>query len=213
MNVKQYITKINAQILALEDQTEQVYAAANILSDAIQANRLLHIYGVEEESSALIASQFFKAGKPMLLNPMFDPSLDPAHGSYRNEMCRRIRGLAPCILDYYEYVKVGDPIILLGSDPTHTGFSESVSWAQKKQLQIISITCTDVPEADISLTLGSASYADGTYFALGATMLELIFDALQATAPESLVWAGERFVNLENEAQKIESVLFRVKHL
>ncbi|NCB70766.1 MAG: SIS domain-containing protein [Clostridia bacterium] len=213
MNVEVYINKVAFKISELSNQKSEIMRAAAILSDAIMNDRLLHIYGSEEVSSSLIASHFFKAGKPMNLNPMFDPSLDPAHGSYRNTMCMEVPGLAPCILDYYEYVEEGDPIILIGSDPIFIGFSEALEWAKAKGLIVIAVTCSPAQGAEVSLKTGSESYADGTYIALASTILELMFDKVKESVPERFIWKGSRFVDLQHDKDRIKEVLFRVKHL
>ena len=213
VEMEKYLNNVSAKISSLASQETRILGAAEILSNAMKEWRLLHIYGSEEESSSLIASHFFKAGKPIYLNPMLDPSLDPAHGSYRNAMCMTVSGLSPCILNYYEYVNKGDPIILIGSDPSLMGFAEALEWAKTKGLQVIAIACTDVPAADISLKTGSESYVDGTYTAIASTILELIFRKVKETVPDSCIWMGKRYVDLEGEKEKINKVLFQVKHL
>jgi len=213
MDLVEYLSNLNLKISELSNQKSEILRAAAILSDAIMEGRLLHIYGSEEESSSLIASIFFKAGKPTNLNPMFDPSLDPAHGSYRNAMCMEIPGLAPCILDYYEYIEEGDPIILIGSDPSFIGFAESLEWAKTKSLNTIAITCSIALGAEVSLETGRKSYSDGTYNALASTILELIFHKVKDSVPESCFWGGDRFVDLRRDKEKIKEMLFRVKHL
>lgn len=211
--MKEYLDKLSAGISGLKQQSEKIDYAASILAGAAKYDRLIHLFGSEPESSALTASVFFQPGKPICIDPMLDPVLDPAHGSYRNAMCLKIPGIIPCILDYYEYVEKGDPIIIIGSDPTLTPFSEAIKWANEKRLSIITVSCTAVVDVGVSLETGSDSYCDGTYTAMASTLLELLSIRTASLLAEELLWEGDRFVNLERDKEKIDKMLFRVRHL
>ena len=213
MECNDYLNNVNARISGLVNQIEAIKQAAAILAEAIKEDRLLHVYGAEQESASLIASIFFTPGKPIHLNPILDPSLDIAHGSYRNTMCLEVPNLASCILDYYEYVESGDPILLIGSDPALIGFAESFAWAKAKDLKTITISCSSMHGADVAIETGSDSYSDGTYSSIVSIILELIFNEVKKLVPPDCVWEGKRFVDLDRDRKKIDAMLFRIKHL
>ena len=206
---------------ALERQSKtapELQKAAELIRKAILEDRLVHVFGTEQLSSALIADLFFRAGALKHIDPMLDPTLAPAHGAYRNAMCMEIDNLAPCILDYYEYVDAGDPILLIGSDAKLPMFASALQWAQNRQLKVIAMACknTDaIQGTDVVIPLEECTYQGDGYMSLAAAVLEQIVALVKADLSNVLdyVWSGEHSVDLEQSRADIDQMLYRVRHL
>ena len=196
-----YVNRALEALRALGSQEETIRAVQNLIKKAIEEDRLIHIFGTEARASSLIAEVFFRPGFPIHIDPMLDPTLDIAHGAYRNQMALEVDNLAPCILDYYERVNEGDPFILLGPDSKSKAFIQSLAWARAKKLKVIAIT-DDCTVADLTL------FVDPKFFTVtAAAVLNMILEDM----PEK--WTGDRAVDLEENAEKIDRMLFRVRHL
>lgn len=206
---------------ALERQSKtapEIEKAAVLIRNAILEDRLIHVFGTEQLSAALAADLFFRAGALKHINPILDPTLAPAHGAYRNAMCMEIDNLAPCILDYYEYVDAGDPILLIGSDAKLPMFASALQWAQNKQLKAIAMACrnTDaIQGADVVIPLEECTYQGDGYMSLAAAVLEQIVSMVKTDLPDlsDYVWSGERTVDLQANSEGIDRMLYRVRHL
>ena len=220
-----YIKKLAESTAKLEAQLDSVKKAAAILAQAQKEDRLIHVFGAETPASALIADIFFRPGAPVNIDPMVDPSLDIAHGAYRNAMCLELDGLAPCILDYYEYVKAGDPFLLLGSDAEALMFSQALEWAKKKGLVTIAVICGDSDcEADVVLHHGEkadafdtigGSAVGGEQTALMSALLQMlrIETAALLDKPEEQLWQGGHLCDIGANQQNIDRLLYRIRHL
>lgn len=220
-----YIKKLATGIEKLEGQQESVKKAAAILAKAQNEDRLIHVFGADTPASAQIAELFFRPGAPVNINPMLDPSLDIAHGAYRNAMCLELDGLAPCILDYYEYVEAGEPFVLIGSDPEALMFSQALEWAGKKGLVTIALVCRDCDcDADVVLHHGAKSDAlvqvkdmtmGGEQSAVISALIQmlLIETAALLEKPEEQLWQGRHLPSLEENQQNIDRLLYRIRHL
>ena len=200
-----YLQKAAEALKALEGQEEDIRAAAGLVAQAVKEDRLVHLFGTEARATGIIADVFFQPGFPTHLDPMTDPTLDFAHGAYRNRMAVEVDNLAPCILDYYERVQEGDPIILIGSDASSKMFAQSLAWAKAKKLKVITVSNSCV-EADVCVEI------DPSYFMItAAAVLNKILKEIDL--PEDLKWTGDRIVDLEKNEQKINNMLFRIRHL
>ncbi len=213
MMYREYLENLGNRIMELESQASTVDKAVDILEKAVSESKLIHIFGTDMESASLIASVFFKPGTLINMNPMLDPVIDIAHGAYRNSMMLEVKDLMPCILDYYETVDEGDPIIILGSDPGVRAFREALCWARKKGLEVITITCTHPEGVEVSLVTGDESFSGGTYMALASTLLQLVVRKTGEKVGLENIWDGCYFVDLEKSREKIDRELFLVRHL
>lgn len=214
----EYIDKLTAILKKLENEKDEIEKAGDIIASAVKDNRLVHYFGTEPRACALISEIFFNAGALAYIDPMLDPTLDPAHGAYRNEMALAVDGLAPCILDYYERVAVGDPIVLVGSCAGLPMFAQSLEWAKGHGLKTIAILCEgscikDETSADVLLTNGTEYEDNSAYTVSTAALLNMIIDSAKTKLPESAAWSGKRSVDLGKEENKINEMLFRIRHL
>lgn len=205
-----YIDNIVEKIKNLENKDDVFHSAAAILSKAVDEDRLIHIFGADQRASALIADIFFTPGNLTHVDPMLDPTLDIAHGAYRNAMALTVDNLAPCILDYYERVECGDPFILIGQDSAEKTFLQAMKWAKEKDLKVIAVVGSGSCDADTVLSVN----AEGNQFtAVASVTMNLLMSYVTEKISIDNVWNGEKEVNLETDGEKINSVLFRIRHL
>ena len=211
-----YLNELSSHISSLRQELGNINIAAGILADAQNNNRLIHVFGTEPTTSALITEVFFRPGMPMNINPILDPSLDIAHGAYRNAMCQDLDGLAPCILDYYEYVEAGEPILLLGSNPSLPMFAQALRWAKAKGLRTIAVLSGNGDyHCDAEVVLYTHENTVNEQAVLLAALMQLVMSVTveKLSECETQIWTGLHAVDLAANQNKIDSLLFRIRHL
>ena len=182
----------------------------------------MHIFGTEAHTAALAGELFFKSKGLVGVNPLFDPAQDLSHGAYRSALCRNMAGLAPCILNYYENMEPGDPIIILSGDPEGVFFEEAVNGAVEKDLKIIAIAplngiggCGSLKKADVAID----SHSDEDFSGMNTICISAILNCIAMRVPELVegvgveVWKGGRFVEPGDNRELIEKYINKIKHL
>ena len=219
-DMQHYIEEIKICLDKIEAGRRQIDTAAEIIAGALKRGRFVHILGTEAHTAALAGELFFKSSGLAGVNPLFDPALDLSHGAYRSALCRNMTGLAPCILDYYENIEPGDPIILLSGDPEGVFFEEAVNRAVDKGLKIIAIVPlggvdgnVSLKKADVIVDSHSADDFGGTNTICVSVILNCIAKRVSAMAEGVEVWKGGRFVEPERNKDLLEKYVYKIKHL
>lgn len=201
-------------IASLERQRTTIESAAKILADAATRDALIHIFGVDLRAAEIEGGFFFRPGRLACVNPVYDPAFSAAHGAYRSELCRALDGLTPRILDYYENISPGEPLLLLSLDPESTAFVQALQWARERELRII-VMIPDVPDnpgategADVVIRFGRM-YDELTLY---AALDELAARAAEL-APGAAVWKGNVYPDLTACDAIIERYRWRIRHL
>ncbi len=201
----EYLKKVAEEILLIEKQKNAIEVAAKMLASAQEKNELIHVFGTDCVASAVVSNIFFRKGSLININPIFDPTLEPAHGAWRNAMCMEFDGLAPCILDYYEYINHGECMVLIATENDTIMFNQALLWAKDKKLKTIVISGSECDcEADIIIRCN-------TEMSTISTTLKLLNDAAVnlLSDKEKGVWSG----NLDSDKEKINTLLTRIRHL
>ncbi|NLY18148.1 MAG: SIS domain-containing protein, partial [Clostridiaceae bacterium] len=126
---EKYIKLLSVYLNKLKIEESNLNAAAKLMADAIKNDRLIHIFGTDPHSASIGDEMFCKGGGLVNINPFYDPAFSLAHGGYRCSLCQTLDGLAPVIMEYYENVRVGDPIIIIGSRPDKLILTQAVDKA------------------------------------------------------------------------------------
>ncbi len=215
-NLIEYFGRLASAVKALENQAEAIEKASDILAKAAERDSLIHIFGLDARAADIEGELFFRAGSFACIDPIYDPAFSNSHGAYRSELCRSLDGLAPCILEYYEHIEAGDPLLLLTFDPDSDAFAQAAQWAKERGLLVLAVI-PDLPKSadtagalDVSVCFGSSEGAESVCMtaALDAIMARAVNKA--ADAP---VWQGSFFPDLDTSRNMIDDYLWRVRHL
>lgn len=198
----------------LQEQEPALLRAAAVLSEAADAGRLVHVFGTDARAADITGELFFRAGGLACIDPIYDPALANSHGAYRSELCRAMDGLAPCILDYYEFIEPGDPMLLVGFDPDGPAFSQAARWARDKGLFLIMATPQPPADTDTAALAQIMLLAGGQYATVCMTaLLHALGDAAARHVRADLLWPGTFFPDTIGAKQIIDAYLWRVRHL
>ncbi len=99
------------EILAaiMENETENIDRAAEILAKAVIDDRLIHILGAGGHSSMAAMEVFYRAGGLVQVNAMFPPGMSVLDS---HPTMARLPGTGPFVLNFYR-VRADDPLIVV----------------------------------------------------------------------------------------------------
>ena len=95
------------QIVA--EEAERIEAAAAFLVQAVEEDRLIHVFGAGGHSAIAAMDVFYRAGGLVNINALFPPGMNVVES---HPTMARLHGTGPFICSYYE-VKDGDPLIVV----------------------------------------------------------------------------------------------------
>jgi hypothetical protein len=216
MGMEHYWSQAADYLSFLMQNQKEIQRAAALLTKITEQNRLIHIFGAQPFTSSLIATVFFRGGGLANLNPIMDPSLDIAHGAWRSSLCRDLKGLAPCVLDYYENIQPGDAMLLLSEDPSSRLFREAVEHSLAKQLPVIVVAplSQTTVEGCLCIDLGAApSLSDGLLAAGFSMVLDLLLQQAAEGCKAPPRWQGRGFPTTGGNEEILDAYWERIRHL
>lgn len=215
-NLSEYFGHLASAVKALEKQAEAIEKASDILAEAAERNSLIHIFGVDARAADIEGELFFRAGGLANIDPIYDPAFSNSHGAYRSELCRPLDGLTPCIMEYYEHIEAGDPILLLAFEPDSTSFAQAARWAREHGLSVLAVLPGLPKDAktaellEVSVCFGGAA---GSETVCMTAVLDAIMTRAVSKAADAPVWQGSFFPDINTGRDMIEDYLWRVRHL
>lgn len=118
-------------------EKDKIEEAARIVADAIEQNRVVHVFGSGGHSSMAAIEVCHRAGNLAPFNAILDSGIGCEHGATRG--IERVVGYAKCVLDYYR-VAEGDPIILVNAYGMNCVTVDAALESRKRSAKIIAIT-------------------------------------------------------------------------
>ncbi len=212
----EYLQRAAAAVAGLEKEKAGITAAAKMMADAALEGRLVHIFGVDSRAADIEGEIFFRAGGLACIDPLYDPAFANSHGAYRSELCRPLDGLTPRILDYYERIEQGDPMLLLAFDQNSLALAQAAKWCGEHGLRTVAIV--PEPPADgrvtecIDTVISFGRDTENERLCMTAALDAISAEAVEL-APGAEVWKGDFFPDLEANRETVDSYLWRVRHL
>lgn len=118
---------------------EAIDEAARTLSDAIAADRIVHVLGPGAHSYMGAEELFYRAGGLACINAILDPGVSMEHGARRTTRIERTTGYAAAVLEGYD-LRPGDPFLITSSYGVNAFSVEAAQYALDKGLHVIAIT-------------------------------------------------------------------------
>lgn len=207
---EKYIKLLSMYLDELRKEESNLNEAAKLMADAVRNDRLIHIFGTDPRSASIGDELLCKGGGLVNINPLYDPAFSFAHGGYRCSLCQSLYGLAPIIMEYYENIREGDPIIIIGSRPDNLVLTQAVEKAIDMKLRVIVVTSMEgsavewasrvdviidnhAPEKDCVITCGDVATAGVSTILTGAVLNLLEVKTIEL-APGAPVWSGSRYM-------------------
>jgi uncharacterized phosphosugar-binding protein len=138
-----YLANVNGKLQAVErSEAANLRKAGQWIADAVEQDRLIHVYGGGGHTVMMVCEMFFRAGGLANINPIFGHDISPLCQALKYLEVERTPGYANCLIRYYGVAK-GDLLILfhnIGMNPTTIDAAEE---AKKRGARIIAISSSD----------------------------------------------------------------------
>ena len=138
-----YLSNVQGKLDAIEAaQAENFRKAGAMIADAVEQDRLIHVYGGGGHTVLMLCEMFFRAGGLANINPIMGHDISPFCQAMKYIQVERTTGYARCLIRYYD-VKEGDLLILfhnIGMNPTTIDAADE---AKARGAKIIAISSSD----------------------------------------------------------------------
>ena len=138
-----YLQNVTTKLTAAEQsQSDAIARAGSMIADAIQEDRLIHVYGGGGHTVMMVCEMFFRAGGLANINPIFGHDISPLCQALKYLEIERTTGYGACLIRYYKVAKDDLLIIFhnIGFNPTTIDAAEE---AKKRGAKIIAVSSTD----------------------------------------------------------------------
>jgi len=140
---KAYLANVQAKLEAVEaSQADAIRQAGQMIADAYEQDRLVHVYGGGGHTCMMVFEMFFRAGGLANINPIMGHDISPMCQALKYLQIERTTGYGACLVRYYN-VSAGDLMIIfhnIGMNPTTIDAADE---AKKRGAKIIAVSSSD----------------------------------------------------------------------
>lgn len=122
-----------------EKQAENIKKAATLMADAIEADKLIHIYGGGGHTTLCMGEMFFRAGGLSNINPIMETGLSVFNQALKYLELERTENYGSAIMKYYDLQK-DDLLIIFHNIGINPATIDAAMEAKKVGAKIIAIS-------------------------------------------------------------------------
>ena len=131
--IKQNIEKINAE------QVNNIKKAASLMSDAIESDKLINVYGGGGHTTLCMGEMFFRAGGLSNINPLMETGLSVFNQALKYLEFERTVNYGAAIIRYYG-LKNGDLLIIFHNIGINPATIDAAEEAKKRGVKIVAVS-------------------------------------------------------------------------
>jgi len=124
-----------------EQSGDSIDKAAELMSEAILNDKLIHIIGPGGHSNMAAMELFWRAGGLAPINAILDPGIALINGARHSNIMERTPGYAKSVLDSYD-IKNGDVMIIVNAYGINSMTIDSALEVKARGLKTIGVTST-----------------------------------------------------------------------
>jgi len=124
-----------------EQSGDSIDGAADLMSDAILDDKLIHIIGPGGHSNMAAMELLWRAGGLAPINAMLDPGIALVHGAKHSNIIERTPGYAKSVLNSYD-IKTGEVMIIANAYGINSMTIDCAMEAKARGLKTIGVTST-----------------------------------------------------------------------
>lgn len=129
-----------------EEEGGAIAAAAALVADTVEADRLLHVFGTGGHSAMGAEEIFFRAGGLVAVNAMLDPGVMLSYGALRSTAVERTPGYARAVLDEYG-VGAGDVLLIVNAYGINACTIDAALLGRERGATTIAVTSRELQAA------------------------------------------------------------------
>ena len=122
-----------------ETQGENIKAAAKLMADAIEQDRLINVYGGGGHTTLCMGEMFFRAGGLSCINPIMETGLSVFNQALKYLELERTVNYGSAIMKYYD-LQPGDVLIVFHNIGINPATIDAVMEAKKAGAKIIAVS-------------------------------------------------------------------------
>ncbi len=125
----------------IEGELPQIQKAANVITDAYENGRMVHVIGPGGHSNIGVEEVLWRAGGLAIWNAILDPGTNLIHGAKRSNYIERTPGYALSVLDAYKVGTVpGEVMVIVNAYGINAMTIDTVIECQKRGVTTIAVT-------------------------------------------------------------------------
>ena len=124
------------------EQYENIKAAAELMADAIENDRLIHVYGGGGHTTLPVGEMFFRAGGLCNINPCMETGLSVFNQAQKYLALERCVNYGRSIMEYYN-LQQDDLLIIYHNIGTNPATIDAAMQAKERGAKIIAVSSSD----------------------------------------------------------------------
>lgn len=141
-----YLPKVIELLSKIEnEQYENLRVAANLMADAIENDRLIHVYGGGGHTTLPVGEMFFRAGGLCNINPCMETGLSVFNQAQKYLALERCVNYGRSIMEYYNLRK-DDVLIIYHNIGTNPATIDAAMQAKERGAKIIAVSSAEWQE-------------------------------------------------------------------
>lgn len=142
INDYSYLDTIKKNLdLVKEKQSDNILAAAKLMADAIENDKLINVYGGGGHTTLCMGEMFFRAGGLCNINPIMETGLSVFNQALKYLELERTVNYGSAIMKYYD-LQEGDLLIIFHNIGINPATIDAAEEAKKKGAKIIAVSST-----------------------------------------------------------------------
>lgn len=135
-----YLPKVFELLERVEgEQYENMRAAARLMADAIQEDRLIHVYGGGGHTTLPVGEMFFRAGGLCNIDPCMETGLSVFNQAQKYLALERCENYGRAIMSYYD-LQPGDLLLLYHNIGTNAATIDAALAAKERGAVIVAVS-------------------------------------------------------------------------
>ena len=149
-----YLPKVMELLNKIEtEQYDNIRAAAKLMADAIENDRLINVYGGGGHTTLPVGEMFFRAGGLCNINPCMETGLSVFNQAQKYLALERCVNYGRAIMEYYNLQK-DDVLIVYHNIGTNAATIDAVMQAKERGAKIIAVSSSAHPREGGDPSLG-----------------------------------------------------------
>ena len=122
-----------------ETQMPNIRRAAKLMADAVESDRLIHVYGGGGHTTLCMGEMFFRAGGLANINPLMETGLSVFNQAKKYLALERTLNYGRAIVEYYD-LKKGDVLLIFHNIGINAATIDAAQAAAEKGVRIIAVS-------------------------------------------------------------------------
>jgi uncharacterized phosphosugar-binding protein len=136
----QFLERVVSDLERVEkEQIGNIQKAADMMADAIEQDKLVHVYGGGGHTCLCVCEMFFRAGGLACINPIMDIAISPFNQSLKYLEIERTVNYANGLIRYYD-LKKDDVLIIFHNIGVNPATIDAALESKKRGVKIIAVS-------------------------------------------------------------------------